>query len=154
VPLRDLAALSHDAVVGSRRVDDAVRHYLSETGNGANLRSPVVRAANRATWVRLTADIIADIRTLPPAGAYPSARALLEAHLDLSANQISGRDTATGSQMPAEFTRALRAEASDQREAVEAAQPLVTVAANLAQLELVSAIEIGKASAETASVSE
>ena len=38
-----LAALSHDAVVGSRRVDDAVRHYLSETGSGANLRTPVVQ---------------------------------------------------------------------------------------------------------------
>jgi Fusaric acid resistance protein-like len=142
-----LAALSHDAVVGSRRVDDAVRHYLSETGNGANLRTPVVKAANRATWVRLTADIIADIKSLPPAGAYPSVRMLLEAHLGFAVNQISGRDPATGREMAADFVRALRAEASDQGEPVEAAQPLVTVAANLAQLELVSAIESEKAAA-------
>ncbi len=150
----DLAALSHDAVVGSRRVDDAVRHYLSETGSGADLRTPVVRAANRATWVRLTADIIADIKTLPPTGAYPSARALLEAHLEFAAIQISGRDPATGRQMAAEFVRALRAEASDQGDAVETAQPLVTVAANLAQLELVSTIESDKVSATTISATE
>lgn len=149
-----LAALSHDAVVGSRRVDDAVRHYLSETGNGANLRSPVVRAANRATWVRLTADIIADIRTLPPAGDYPSTRAVLDAHLEFAANQISGRDTATGRQMAAEFARALRAEAGGRDEAADAAQPLVTVAANLAQLELVSAVEYGSDSPATASAAQ
>ncbi|MGA8252463.1 MAG: hypothetical protein WB989_18065 [Mycobacterium sp.] len=135
----DLAALSHDAVVGSRRVDDAVRHYLSETGSGADLRTPMVRAANRATWVRLTADMIADIRTLPPTGAYPSARAVLEAHMEFVTTQISGRiETATRKPMTGEFVRALRAEATDDGEAVEAAQPLVTVAANLAQLELVS----------------
>ena len=53
--------------------------------------------------------------------------------------QISGRiETATGKPMTGEFVRALRAEATDDGEAVEAAQPLVTVAANLAQLELVS----------------
>jgi uncharacterized membrane protein YgaE (UPF0421/DUF939 family) len=150
----NLTALSHDAVVGSRRVDDAVRHYLSETGNGANLRTPVVRAANRATWVRLTADIIADIKTPPPTGAYPSARALLEAHLEFAANRISGRDPATGRQMAGEFVRALRAEASDQGDAVDTAQPLVTVAANLAQLELVSTIESDKVSATTISATE
>ncbi|OBA71793.1 fusaric acid resistance protein [Mycobacterium sp. 1554424.7] len=150
----NLAALSHDAVVGSRRVDDAVRHYLSETGNGANLRSPVVRAANRATWVRLTADIIADIKTLPPTGAYPSTRALLQVHLQSAADQISGRETATGRPMAAEFVRALRAEAGDQGEPAETAQPLVTVAANLAQLELVSAVEYEKSSPATVSVTD
>src|ERR1700757_2295259 len=87
----NLAALSHDAVVGWRRIDDAVRHYLSETGTGADLRTPVVRAANRATWVRLAADMIADIRTLPPTGSYPSARAVLEAHLEFVTQQLSGR---------------------------------------------------------------
>ncbi|MDT5135747.1 MAG: hypothetical protein QOD58_9 [Mycobacterium sp.] len=68
-----LAALSRDAVVRSRRIDGAVRHYLSETGSGADVRTPVVRAANRATWVRLAAGMIADVRTLPPPGGYPSA---------------------------------------------------------------------------------
>jgi hypothetical protein len=148
----NLAALSHDAVVGSRRVDDAVRHYLSETGSGANLRTPVVRAANRATWVRLGADMIADIRTLPPSGAYPSARAVLEAHLEFVTEQFSGHRDRASRPMAGEVARALRAEATDQDEAVEAAQPLVTVAANLAQLELVSVPAAGAAHAATTSV--
>ena len=46
-------ALSNEAMVASRTVGDAVRHYLSETGTGADLRTPVVRAANRATWIRV-----------------------------------------------------------------------------------------------------
>ena len=50
----------------------------------------MVRAANRATWVRLTADMIADIRTLPPTGAYPSARAVLEAHIEWSPHRSRG----------------------------------------------------------------
>ncbi|HUO38830.1 MAG TPA: FUSC family protein, partial [Mycobacterium sp.] len=135
----NVAALSHDAVVGSRRVDDAVRQYLSETGSGADLRTPVVRAANRATWVRLTADMIADIRTLPPTGACPATRSLLEARLEFATEQIAGRSDTTSRPMAGAFVRALRAEATAEVESVEAAQPLVTVAANLAQLELVAA---------------
>jgi uncharacterized membrane protein YccC len=150
----DLAALSHDAVVGSRRVDDAVRYYLSETGSGADLRTPVVRAANRATWLRLAADMIADIRTLPPAGAYPSARAVLEAHLEFVTELASGQSDSAAQPMVGEVARALRAEATDQGDAVEAAQPLVTVAANLAQLELVSTIECENISATTVSATE
>ena len=149
-----LAELSHHAVVGSRRVDDAVRHYLSETGSGADLRTPVVRAANRATWVRLTADMIADIRTLPPTGAYPSARALLEAHLEFATNQVFGRVEEINRPIAGEFARALRVEATDQGEAVEAAQALVTVAANLAQLEMVTAVESETNSAATISAAE
>jgi hypothetical protein len=148
----NLAALSHDAVVGSRRVDDAVRHYLSETGSGANVRTPVVRAANRATWARLAADMIADIRTLPPTGAYPAARAVLEARLEFVTKQISGCGDTTSQQMAGEFVRALRAEAIDHGVAVDAAQPLVTVGANLAQLELVSLPESESAAAATSSL--
>jgi Fusaric acid resistance protein-like len=150
----DLAALSHDAVVGSRRVDDAVRHYLSETGSGADLRTPVVKAANRATWVRLAADMIADVRTLPPTGACPSVRAVLEAHLELVTRQLSERGGTTSPPMAGEFVRALRAETTDHSQAVEAAQPLVTVAANLAQLELISFALSEKVSAATSSAAE
>jgi hypothetical protein len=150
----DLAALSHDAVVGSRRVDDAVRHYLSETGSGADLRTPVVRAANRATWVRLAADMIADIRTLPPTGVYPAARAVLETRLEFVTKQISGCGDTTSQQMAGEFVRALRAEATDHGEAVESAQPFVTVGANLAQLELVSVAASETVSAATSSLVE
>jgi hypothetical protein len=145
----NLAALAHDAVVGSRRVDDAVRHYLSETGSGANLRTPMVKAANRATWVRLSADMIADIRTLPPTGAFPSARAVLEAHLEFVTEQIAGRGDTTGRPIAGDVVRALRDEAADQDEPVEGAQPLVTVGANLAQLEMVLS-----AASETASETE
>jgi Fusaric acid resistance protein-like len=149
-----LAALSHDAVVGWRRIDDAVRHYLSETGTGADLRTPVVRAANRAAWVRLAADMIADIRTLPPPAAYPSARAVLEAHMEFVTNQISGHSDTPRKPITGEFIRALRAEATDDREAIEAAQPLVTVAANLAQLEMVSPPESESSAAATSSLIE
>jgi uncharacterized membrane protein YccC len=149
-----LAALSHDAVVAWRRIDDAVRHYLSETGTGADLRTPVVRAANRAAWVRLAADMIADIRTLPPLGTYPSARALLNAHMEFATKQISGDSDTPRKPIAGEFVRALRAEATDDVEVIEAAQPLVTVAANLGQLEMVSLPESESAAAATSSLME
>ncbi|WP_156686433.1 FUSC family protein [Mycobacterium sp. Marseille-P9652] len=135
----DLEALSHDAVVGSRRVDDAVRQYLSETGNGANSRTPVVLAANRATWVRLTADVIADLKRRPEADACPATRAVLERHLEFVTTHLTGAGDGPGRPMAGEFVRALRAEACAQVDEVEVAQPLVAVAANLAQLELVLA---------------
>ncbi len=150
----NLAALSHDAVVGSRRVDDAVRHYLSETGSGADLRTPVVRAANWATWLRLAADMIADIRTLPPSGAYPSARAALEAHLEFVTEQVSGKGDTASPPMAGEVARGLRAEATGQDDAVEAAQPFVTVAATLAQLELISDAATETVAAATSSAAE
>ena len=62
-----LAALSYYEVAGWGLTPIyAVRHYLSETGTGAELRTPACRAANRACWARLVADMIADIRMLPP----------------------------------------------------------------------------------------
>ncbi len=149
-----LPALSHDAVVSSRRVDDAVRHYLSETGSGADRRTPVVRAANRATWLRLAADMIADIRTLPPSGAYPSARALLEARLESVTERVSGDRDAASRPVAGEVARALRAEATGQVDAVEAAQPFVTVAATLAQLEWVSTKESETTPVATSSAAE
>jgi hypothetical protein len=131
-----------------------VRHYLSETGSGADLRTPVVRAANQATWLRLAADMIADIGTLPPAGAYPSARAVLEAHLEFVTEQVSGHSETASRPMVGEVVRALRAEPTDQGDAVEAAQPIVTVAANLAQLELVLIAESEIVSAATGSAAD
>ncbi len=133
----DLHALSRDAMVVSRTVDDAVRQYLSETGSGANLRTPVVRAANRTTLVRSAGDMIADIKTLPPAGAYPATRALLETYADSLGDQVTRRRDATEHPITEEFVRSLRAEATGESVAVEAAQPLVAVAANLAELNLV-----------------
>ena len=133
----DLHALSREAMVVSRTVDDAVRQYLSETGSGANLRTPVVRSANRAVLVRTAGDMIADIKMLPPAGTYPFTRALLETHTDNLADRLSRHD-ATGHPITEEFVQSLRAESTGESMAVEAAQPLVAVAANLAELESVS----------------
>ncbi|MBO0878903.1 MAG: FUSC family protein [Mycobacterium sp.] len=134
----NLKALSQEALVVSRTVDDAVRQYLSETGSGAHLRTPVVRAANRATLVRATADMIADIKTLPPPLTYPSTRALLEGYANTVSGRLSRSDEVTRHPLTEGFVWTLRAEATDDSAAVEAAQPLVTVAANLAELEMAS----------------
>jgi uncharacterized membrane protein YccC len=134
----DLRALSREAMVVSRTVDDAVRQYLSETGSGANLRTPVVRSANRAVLVRTAGDMIADIKMLPPSGTYPFTRALLETHADSLGDRLSGRRDAIEHPITEEFVRSLRAEATGESVAVEAAQPLVAVAASLAELESVS----------------
>jgi len=129
----ELRTLSWDAMVGSRTVDDAVRHYLAETGSGADMRTPVVRAANWTTWVRVAADLIADIRTLPRDGTYPRTRAMLEARLESLTDQ-----TRASGPLTEEFVCALRAEATEDPAAVDDALPLVTVAAALAELEVVS----------------
>jgi uncharacterized membrane protein YccC len=133
-----LHALSREAMVVSRTVDDAVRQYLSETGSGANLRTPVVRSANRAMLVRTAGDMIADIKTLPPSGTYPFTRALLETYADSLGDRLSKRRDATEQPITEEFVRSLRAEATGESVPVEAAQPLVAVAATLSELELVS----------------
>jgi hypothetical protein len=133
-----LHAFSREAMVVSRTVDDAVRQYLSETGSGANLRTPVVRSANRAMLVRTAGDMIADIKTLPPSGTYPFTRALLETYSDSLGDRLSGWRDATEQPITEEFFRSLRAEATRQSVPVEAAQPLVAVAATLAELEFVS----------------
>ena len=131
----EVSALSGEAVRASRTVDDAVRHYLAESGSGTDLRTPVVRAANWTTWVRVAADLIADIRTLPQPGSFPAARAVLEGHLEPVTDRAP-----EGRQAPitGEFVRALRDEATEDSMAVDDALPLVTVAANLAELEVVS----------------
>ena len=134
-----LQALSREAMVVSRTVDDAVRQYLSETGSGANLRTPVVRSANRAMLVRTAGDMIADIKTLPPSGTYPFTRALLETYADSLGDRLSKRRDATEQPVAERVcVRSLRAEATGESMPVEAAQPLVAVAATLSELELVS----------------
>jgi len=128
--------LSLDAVAVGRTVDDAVRHYLSETGSGADLRTPVVRAANRATRLRVAADVIADIRSLPPPSSYPRARKVLEEHAEMVSERLTGADDKARRPISDEFVRALRAEATDDADAISAGLPLVAVAANLGVLEL------------------
>ena len=116
-----MKALSYDALAASRTVDDAVRHYLSETGSGANLRTPVVRAANRATRLRVAADVIADIRALPPLSTYPRARAVLESHAESVSARFAGISDTARHSITDEFVPALRAEATEGAAAVDAA---------------------------------
>jgi hypothetical protein len=134
----NVAALSHHALVVGRIVDDAVRHYLSETGAKADPRSSVVRAANRAVRLRRAADIIADIKDPAPHSPYPRARAVLEAHADAVAARIAGVTDQTWGPITDGFVLALRAESVNDERAVNAALPLVTVAANLRELELMN----------------
>jgi uncharacterized membrane protein YccC len=134
-----VAALSNRVLVAGRTVDDAVRHYLSEIGSAADMCSPVVRAASRAVRLRCVADIIADIEY--PArteSAYPRARAVLEAHADSVCARLAGVTEQTWGPIADEFVLALRAEFTGDEGAVNAALPLLTVAANLRELELMN----------------
>lgn len=134
-----LATLSHDAIVSSRVADDAVRQYLSEGGGRTDVRGPIVRAFNRAIRVRAAADLITDIPTPPPLGAYPRVREVLEAHADAIRERLSGRlgTGHTWTPIGEEFVLALRSESTGDELAISAAMPLVTVAAAIGELELV-----------------
>jgi uncharacterized membrane protein YccC len=131
----NVTALRHDALVAGRTVDDAVRHYLSEIGSDADPCDPVVRAANRAVRLRSASDTIADIKTPRPLSAYPRARAALEAHADSVRARLAGVTDRNWGPAGDEFVLALRAEFTGDAAAVDAALPLVTIAANLRELE-------------------
>jgi hypothetical protein len=135
-----LATLSHDAIAASRVADDAVRQYLSEGGGSTDFRGPIVRAFNRAIRVRAAADLIMDIPTPPPLGAYPRVRDVIESHAHAIRDRLAGELGTGGDWAPIgdEFVLALRSESSEGSEmAVSAAMPLVTVAAAIGELELV-----------------
>jgi hypothetical protein len=129
-------ALGYDALTASRTLDDALRQYLSESGGSTDLRAPVIRAANRAIRVRSAAELIADV-VPPPLAAYPQVRKVLETHTDAVCARLDGvTDTVEHGPISDDFVLALRAESGGDALAVSAALPLVTVAANLGELEL------------------
>jgi len=129
-------ALGYDGLTASRTLDDAVRHYLSESGGSTDLRAPVIRAANRAIRVRSAAELIADV-VPPPLAAYPQVRKVLETHTDAVCARLDGvADTVEQGPISDDFVLALRAESGGDALSVSAALPLVTVAANLGELEL------------------
>lgn len=130
-------ALSHDALAASRTVDDAVRQMLSEGSGDTDQRATVVRAANETVRLRTSADLIADV-TPPPLQAYPSARAVLETHTALIGERIGRQAAAPPPAISDDFVHALRAEAAELPLPVEAALPLVMVAAALGELELLA----------------
>ena len=134
----NITALGHDALVAWRTLDAAVRQYLSESGGATDARAPVVRATNRVMRMRSAADLIADIKWPPPLAAYPRAKAILETHADAVCDRLAGDDDKSWSPISDDLLPALRAESTSVGEAaVAAALPLVTVAANLGELELV-----------------
>ena len=133
---RTLTALGYDALAALRTVDDAVRHYLSESGGSSDLQSPVVHAANRAIRLRIMAEVIADVATPPPLLAHPRAREVLEMHAEAVAERVAGVSDKSWPPISDEFVVALRAESSGDEAAVNAALLLVTVAANLGEVEL------------------
>jgi hypothetical protein len=130
-----VTALSHDALVAGRTVDDAVRQYLSEIGSEADPRDPMVLAARRAVRLRNVADTIADIKSPPPPSVYPRARAVLDAHADSVWARLVGVTEPTSGSISDEFVLALRAESTGDEASVNAALPLLTIAANLGELE-------------------
>ncbi|MBS1693714.1 MAG: FUSC family protein [Actinobacteria bacterium] len=131
-----VVTLSQDSLEASRTVDAAVRQYLSENGGATVLRAPVIRAANRANRLRGAAELIADV-VPPPLDVYPHTRATLEAHTDAVCAGLRGQDVGPeGSPISEDFVLALRAEATDSDLVISAALPLLTVAANIGELEL------------------
>ncbi|MBY0442832.1 MAG: FUSC family protein [Mycobacteriaceae bacterium] len=134
-----LDVLSREALLLAVLVDDAIRQYLSETGSSVDMRSPLIKAANRVTWVRVVADTITGIEQLARPETYPLVREVLLAHTRAISECLAGIGVGTSQPITGEFVRALRAEASDVDRAVEAALPLAAVAANLAELESISA---------------
>ena len=129
-------ALSHSALEASRTVDDAVRQYLSESGGKTDFRAPVITAANRAIRLRAAAELIADV-VPPPLAVYAKTREVLETHTEAVCERLLG--TGAGQALPPisdDFVLALRAEATGGDLAISAALPLVTVAANVGELEL------------------
>ena len=129
-------ALGYDALTASRTLDDALRQYLSESGGSTDLRAPVIRAANRAIRVRSAAELIADV-VPPPLAAYPRVRKVLETHTDAVCARLDGvTNTVEQGPISDDFVLALRAESGGDALSVSAALPLVTVAANLGELEL------------------
>src|SRR5215212_574053 len=129
-------ALSHDALEASRTVDDAVRQYLSESGGKTDFRAPVITAANRAIRLRAAAELIADV-VPPPLAVYAQTREVLETHTEAVCVRLGGVDPATAlPPISDDFVRSLRAEATGDSMSISAALPLVTVAANIGELEL------------------
>jgi hypothetical protein len=131
-------ALSHAALEASRTLDDAVRQYLSESGGKSDSRAPVITAANRAIRLRAVAELIADV-VPPPLGVYAKSREVLEDHADAVCARLLGADAGEAlAPISDDFVLALRAEATaDLGElSISAALPLVTVAANVGELEL------------------
>ena len=131
-----VTALGYAAMAASRTLDDAVRHYLSESSGSTDRRAPVIRAANRAVRLRTAAELIADV-VPPPLTAYPRVRRVLELHTASVCERLGGANPdAQYGPISDDFVLALRAESDGSALSISAALPLVAVAASLGELEL------------------
>ena len=133
-----VAELGTEALVANRTHGDAVRVYLVETGGTVDAGQ--VESASIIPRLRTAGDIIADI-VPPPPGVYPRARKVLERHataLCARMEKVSMQEVNAPAvpEISDDFVPALRADAAGTPEAAKAALPLVTVAANLGELEV------------------
>lgn len=133
-----VAELGAAALTAARTHGDAVRVYLSEMAGASDAGE--LASASRIPRLRTSADLIADI-VPPPPEVFPRTRKVLEQHTAALCARIEAADSTVGSvglppDISEEFVPVLRAEAAVTPAAEEAALPLVTVAANIGELEL------------------
>lgn len=129
-----VAKTGADALTAARTHGDAIRVYLAET-NGV-IDPALLDITSRIPRLRTTADLIADV-VPPPPGMYPRTRQVLARHTDALCARIQrDEQTPAAAQIGEEFVLALRAESDRSPAAADAALPLVTVAANIGELEL------------------
>lgn len=136
-----VAETGRESLTAARTHGDAIRVYLSET-NGV-IDPALLDIANRIPRLRTAADLIADI-VPPPAGTYPRTRKVLEEHTAALCARMRGEDSGPVADIGAEFVTTLRAEENFPG-AADAALPLVTVAANIGELELIYPAGVGTA---------
>ena len=134
-----VAETGRESLTAARTHGDAIRVYLSET-NGV-IDPALLDIANRIPRLRTAADLIADI-VPPPAGTYPRTRKVLEEHTAALCARMRGEDSGPVADIGAEFVTTLRAEENFPG-AADAALPLVTVAANIGELELIYPAGVG-----------
>ncbi len=132
-----VAGLGSEALVAARTHGDAVRVYLAETGGTVDTAQ--VESASLIPRLRTAGDVVADV-VPPPPGVYPQAREVLERHAAGLCARMEDMATPALPDISDDFVPALRADAVFARGttggAAEAALPLVTVAANLGELEV------------------
>lgn len=136
VTVAAVAELGSEALVAARTHGDAVRVYLTETGGTVDAAQE--ESASLIPRLRTAGDVIADV-VPPPPGLYPQARDVLERHAAALCARMEKMATPALPDISDDFVPALRADAVFARAATagaaEAALPLVTVAANLGELE-------------------
>jgi uncharacterized membrane protein YccC len=126
------------SIIAYRTADDAARQYLSESGGSTDQRTPVVRAFNQTTRLRLVADSIADLTPPPNPDTYPHLRSVVDRHASHIVAQLSPGHTREvhEDKIAEEAVEALRSESGDGPLDVATARPLIGASAYLGELEM------------------